>query len=61
MGNFAENLNSGNRFRPPLRESNPRVNREHHPNEIMSTHVEKQLEIFSVTCLQNLLVFSNQV
>ena len=47
---------------PPPCESNPRL--EHHPNEIISTHVEavqKQLEIFSVTCLQNLLVFSNQV
>ena len=43
---------------------NFKVNREHHPNEIISTHVEavqKQLEIFSVTYLQNLLVFSNQV
>ena len=42
------------------------VNREHHPipNELLCTHVEavqKQLEIFLFTCLQNLLVFSNQV
>ena len=34
------------------------------PNEFFCTHVEavqKQLEIFSFTCLQNLVVFSNQV
>ena len=42
------------------------VNCEHHPipNELLCTHVEavqKQLEIFLFTCLQNLLVFSNQV
>ena len=36
----------------------------HYPNELLCTHVEavkKQLEIFLFTCLQNLLVFSNQV
>ena len=39
------------------------VNHEHHPNEILCTHVEavqKQLEMFLFTCLQNILVFSNQ-
>ena len=39
------------------------VNREHHPNELLCTHVEavqKQPEMFLFTCLQNLLVFSNQ-
>ena len=48
------------------RKSNPRFpfksTREHHPNEYLCTHVEavqKQLEIFIFTCLQNL--FSNQV
>ena len=54
-------------FTACLRESNPRfpyVNHEHHPNELLCTHVEavqKQLEIFLFTCLQNLLVFYNQV
>ena len=52
----------------PVRYVNPihgfHINREHHPNELLCTHVEaaqKQLEIFLFTCLQNLLVFSNQV
>ena len=40
------------------------VNREHHPNELLCTHVEavqKQLEIFLFSCLQNLLVSYNQL